>query len=124
MLQFRSIALLFGICFCLLSGFNLFGNSKFKEENKMFLIILKYIKPLEDVQKLVPPHIEFLKKYYERSELICSGPRNPWDGGVILANVDSLEAAWTLVKEDPFFIHEIAEYEVIEFIPTMYSRLN
>ncbi len=91
------------------------------DEKKMFLILLKYIQPLERVDELVPAHVEFLKACYERSEFIFSGPRIPRVGGVILANLESLEAAWALIKEDPFYIHQIAEFEVIEFKPWMYD---
>ena len=87
----------------------------------MFVIILKYIMPLEKVDALLPEHIEFLNGCYKKSELICSGKRNPRTGGVILANVGSEERVWELIKQDPFFIHKIAEYEVIEFIPSKFD---
>lgn len=83
------------------------------------MIILKYIKPLEQVDELVSAHIEFLKRCYEQSEFICSGRRNPRVGGVILANVGSEKKVWELINQDPFFIEGIAEYEVIEFLPSL-----
>lgn len=91
------------------------------EEKKMFIILLKYIQPLERVDEFVPAHVEFLKTCYERSKFIFSGPRIPRIGGVILANVESLDAVWALIKEDPFYIHQIAEFEVIQFKPWMYD---
>ncbi len=91
------------------------------EEKKLFLIFLKYIQPLERVDELVPAHVEFLKACYEQSKFIFSGPRIPRTGGVILANVESLDVVWALIKEDPFYIHQIAEFEVVEFKPWMYD---
>jgi uncharacterized protein YciI len=90
-------------------------------EKKMFLILLKYIQPLERVDEFVPAHVEFLKACYAQSKFIFSGPRIPRTGGIILANVDSLEVVWELIKKDPFYIHQIAEFEVVEFKPWMYD---
>lgn len=88
----------------------------------MFLIILKYIKPLNSVDEQVPAHMEFLKKCYDRSEFICSGRRVPRVGGIILANVETEQKVWELIEQDPFYVHEIAEFEVIEFLPTKYDE--
>ena len=88
------------------------------KEKKMFVIIVKYIKPLEQVDELVPAHVKFLEDCYERSEFICWGRQNPRVGGIILADVNSLEHVWALIKKDPFFVHQVAEFEVIEFIPS------
>ena len=97
-------------------------NWMIKTEKRMFIILLKYIQPLERVDELVPAHVEFLKACYERSEFVFSGPRIPRTGGIILANVESLEAVWALIKQDPFYIHQIAEFEVIEFNQWMYDQ--
>ena len=50
-----------------------------------------------------------------------SGPRIPRTGGIILANVESLEVVWELIKDDTFYIHQITKFEVIEFKPWMYD---
>lgn len=88
----------------------------------MFIVILKYIKPLEQVDLLIPAHVEFLKKGYQKREFICSGRRNPRVGGVIVVNVDNEQKVKDLIKEDPFYIHEVAQYEVIEFLPNRYDE--
>ena len=85
MLRLRSFALFFGICACLFYGLGLFADTtseipKVKEENKMFLILLKYKKPLEEVRKIITPHIDFLKKHYASSELILQVPAIPGMG--------------------------------------------
>lgn len=88
----------------------------------VFVIVVKYVRPLEEIDALLPAHIEFLKACYARSEFICSGRRNPRVGGIILANVESEQKVWELIKQDPFFIQSVAEYEVLEFIPTRYDE--
>ncbi|KDR95111.1 Uncharacterized conserved protein YciI, contains a putative active-site phosphohistidine [Peptoclostridium litorale DSM 5388] len=84
----------------------------------MFIILLKYIKPIEEVEKELAAHIEYLEKYYSAQKFICSGRRNPRIGGVILCNAYSVEEVEAIIAEDPFYINEIAEYEIIEFLPT------
>lgn len=87
----------------------------------MFILILKYIKPLEEVDKELKPHIQYLEKYYSLQKFICSGRRNPRIGGVILCNAKSEEEVQTIISEDPFYIKQIAEYEIVEFSPTKHA---
>ncbi|RFU65127.1 YciI family protein [Peribacillus glennii] len=89
----------------------------------MFLVLLTYRKPLEEVDKFLDGHISFLDKYYEQKVFICSGRRNPRTGGVILANVKTEQEMQAIIEEDPFYSHNLAEYEVIEFIPTKYDEI-
>jgi uncharacterized protein YciI len=88
----------------------------------MFIVLLTYIKPLEKINEVLPAHIEFLEKCYKESKFIVSGPRNPRTGGVIVANVNSEEELWGLLRQDPFYVHEAAEYKMIEFTPTKYDE--
>lgn len=83
----------------------------------MIIIELTYKKSLEDVNKFLEAHRGFLKKYYAQGILIASGPKNPRDGGIILARCNK-ETAAKLIVDDPFYQHEIAEYKFIEFEPS------
>jgi uncharacterized protein YciI len=85
---------------------------------KKFLILVTYIKDLKEVDSHMKEHICFLDKYYASGNFILSGRRNPRVGGLILAKFESRELVEQILKEDPFFINQIANYEVIEFEPT------
>lgn len=87
----------------------------------MFIILLKYIKPVDEVEKELEAHIKYLDKYYSLQKFICSGRRNPRTGGVILCNAENVEEVQSIVKEDPFYINQIAEFEIVEFSPTKYA---
>lgn len=87
----------------------------------MILILLRYVKPVEEVEAHTPAHREFLQRMYAEGKLICSGPRDPRTGGVILADLDSEVDAMKLVCDDPFFENGIAEYDVIRFNPIHYD---
>jgi uncharacterized protein YciI len=88
----------------------------------MFLISLHYIKSLDEVEKYLPAHVEFLEKYYAAEIFECSGRKNPRTGGVILARAANRNEIERLIREDPFHANGIAEYEITEFIPTKYSK--
>jgi uncharacterized protein YciI len=83
----------------------------------MFLAVLRYKVPIEVVEKHVQAHRDYLGKWYERNKLIVSGPMVPRVGGVILFNADSREEVEAIIKEDPFYIEGVADYEMTEFLP-------
>ena len=91
----------------------------------MFTAIRTYKKPIEEIEKNLAEHIKFLDKYYENKKFLISGRRNPRTGGIILVNSDSLEEVSQIIREDPFYVNNLADYEIIEFIPTKFiSRLS
>lgn len=87
----------------------------------MYILLVKYNKTLEEIDKLIEGHIQYLEKYYRQSKFICSGRRIPRVGGVILANIDNELELKEIINEDPFVYHGAAEYEIIEFTPTKWD---
>jgi len=87
----------------------------------MFLILLKYKKPLEEVEQFLDEHVQFLDKYYSQEKFLFSGRRNPRTGGVILVKTELESEVKQIISEDPFHQHKIAEYDVIEFMATKYD---
>lgn len=85
----------------------------------MFIVSLTYKKSLAEVEKHIEAHIAYLKKYYALEKFIASGRKVPRSGGVILANTCDREELDKILQEDPFNCAAIADYEVIEFLPTM-----
>jgi uncharacterized protein YciI len=88
----------------------------------MFILLLKYIKPVAEVEKELENHIKYLDKYYALGKFVCSGRRNPRIGGVILCKSQTEKEVKELLKEDPFYSKKIAEYEIIDFSPTKYAE--
>jgi uncharacterized protein YciI len=85
----------------------------------MFLVLLTYTQPLDKVDALVPEHRAFLERHYATGTFLLSGRKQPRDGGVILARADSLRQLQSIVAEDPFHVHGVASYQLLEFTPTM-----
>ena len=86
----------------------------------MFIINLTYIEPLEVVEKHLEKHIDFLNQYYTKGLFIASGRKNPRTGGIILMRAKNKEAVQEIIKHDPFYQNEIAQYEIIEFEVSKY----
>ena len=86
----------------------------------MFLIIVDYKKPLEEVERYLAEHWAFLDRYFAQGELLCTGPQNPRTGGVIVSKAADRAEAEAFTQKDPFFRHEIADYTIVEFEPTKY----
>jgi uncharacterized protein YciI len=85
----------------------------------MFVILLKYIKPLSEVDRFVAEHREFLERYYASGHFLLSGRMEPRTGGVILSKSETRAEIESIVLSDPFNREQIAEYEIIEFLPSM-----
>ena len=88
----------------------------------MVLITSKYIKPFEVIDALLAEHRQFLDDCYKKSQLICSGAQIPRVGGVLIANVGSVDEAREIMENDPFSINGADEYQFIEFTPTKYDE--
>jgi uncharacterized protein YciI len=88
----------------------------------MFIAILTYQKSLELVEENLEEHNQYLDKNYQLGHFIFSGRRNPRIGGVILINQDSEDKVLNIIKEDPFYVNEIANYELIDFVPSKYAE--
>ena len=89
----------------------------------MFIANLKYKKSMEEVNKVLEAHLKYLDKYFEKEKFICTGKKSfPELGGVILFDSNNLEEAKKILYEDPFYIEEIADYEIIEFQPVKFSQ--
>ena len=64
-----------------------------------------------------------MKKGNLKGKFICTGKKSfPELGGVILFDSNNLEEAKKILYEDPFYIEEIADYEIIEFQPVKFSQ--
>lgn len=90
----------------------------------MFIAILTYKKPLSEVDRFLTAHREYLAKHYAARDFIASGPQSPRVGGVIMMKAESSEAVNAIIAEDPFHINGIADYQIVEFTPTMFINEN
>ncbi len=84
----------------------------------MFIVSLTYIREISQIDKYLEAHIEYLDKNYEKGFFIASGRKVPRSGGVILVNARNRTELEEIINDDPFKIHNLADYEFTEFVPT------
>ena len=77
---------------------------------------------MSEVDKYIEAHVTFLEKYYAAGKFIASGRKVPRTGGVILINATNKAEVDSIIKEDPFYIANLADYQITEFIPTMAAK--
>ena len=81
----------------------------------MFILLLTYTKPLDEVDALMRDHMAWLDEQYAAGHFLVSGRRIPRTGGVIVARGDDREAMEALAATDPFVSGGVATCEVIQF---------
>lgn len=85
----------------------------------MYVVLLNYTRPLEEVDVHLADHRAYLARHYAAGDFLMSGRRNPRNGGLIIARAASKTALEAMIKEDPFYRAGVAEHEIYEFSATM-----
>jgi uncharacterized protein YciI len=90
-------------------------------DKKMFAVLVKYIKPLDQIDAVIAPHRAYLRTHCDAGTFVVTGPQVPRTGGLILARAEIKDALRKLLEDDPFHKAGVAEYDIIEFVPTVYD---
>jgi len=88
----------------------------------MFIVQLTYKVPISEVDKYTQAHREFLDYYYKQGLLLLSGPMKPRTGGIIIALTKDRTHLESVLKQDPYCLAEIADYQLIEFTPVKHRE--
>ena len=88
----------------------------------MFLVLITYKKSLDEIDRYLIGHHDFLDAGYKNNYFIVSGPKNPRTGGIIISQLGNREQLEQILNSDPFKTHDAADYEIIEFMPVKYHR--
>ncbi|TGM00593.1 GTP cyclohydrolase [Leptospira barantonii] len=89
---------------------------------KQFIVVLRYLTPIETVDQYVVIHREHLSKGFERKILLASGPQEPRTGGILIARADSRKELEDFCHQDPFYTNGVAEYQIIEWNPVKHQK--
>ena len=81
----------------------------------MFLVLLTYERPLDEIDRRMGAHVAFLEECYRAGVFLASGRRVPRQGGVILAVARSRGDLETVMGHDPFVREGLARCEIVEF---------
>lgn len=85
----------------------------------MYVVVLTYEKPWEEVMRWAPEHRAYALTRYAQGHYLMSGRKPDKSGGVILAQAADRAELDAVLQGDPFWREKIACYEVIEFWPQM-----
>ena len=81
----------------------------------MFVLLLSYTKPVEEVDAVMREHMGWLRRQYAAGRFVVSGRQIPRTGGVILARGDDREEMEEIAASDPFVTAGVATVEVVQF---------
>jgi len=86
------------------------------------LAILRYRKPLAEIEKVLAAHRSYLAGLKAQGLLLASGPLEPRNGGALLLRVPDQDAdrALDAVRDgDPFVQAGVAQYELMPWMPVL-----
>jgi uncharacterized protein YciI len=84
----------------------------------VYLMISKYIKPLEEVDAVRDAHLEYLAGLEKRGLVVSAGRQEPAVGGVIIFAVDTEAEALELIGQDPYVKNGVAVYTATGWTPS------
>ncbi|WP_298391752.1 YciI family protein [Hydrotalea sp.] len=84
----------------------------------MYIIDIIYKVPTTLIDQHMEAHIAFLEKHYHSGNFIASGKKEPRTGGIILAIAENKKIIEQIMAQDPFYINQLADWNIIEFKPT------
>ncbi len=86
----------------------------------MFLVLISYKKSMAEIDQYRLQHRKFLEMGYKNNYFVVSGPRESKTGGIILSQLTHRKQLENFLKDDPYCIHDVASFEIIEFAPVLY----
>lgn len=85
----------------------------------MFLINFNFIRPIDEVNSFTEQHREYVSNLYKKGLFIFGGPKDPRNGGVVIANSNSEKELCHILDKDPLIIQKVADYSLTKFTPLM-----
>ncbi|MBF0237450.1 MAG: GTP cyclohydrolase [SAR324 cluster bacterium] len=79
----------------------------------VYVVILTYKVPVDKILPHVPAHREHLDVWFDTNSILFSGMQLSKTGGAIIVRAASEEAIQPLIEQDPFYLHDLADYQII-----------
>lgn len=84
---------------------------------KHFLVLIKYISPIEEIIKVQDEHRAILQSGVDAGIILFSGPLEPRNGGLVVLRSESIDLAKNFFQNDPYLKNKLAEYNFFQFNP-------
>jgi uncharacterized protein YciI len=89
---------------------------------RMFVLLSRFQKPLEEVNRFLTAHSVWVQQHYESGRFLVSGRREPPLGGVIVARAESEQELREILALDPIQQMGLAKYEIVAFEATAFPK--
>jgi uncharacterized protein YciI len=89
----------------------------------MFIISFTYTKSASEIDPLLTAHRQYLQEHFASGSFVMSGRKVPRNGGIILVDAMERGDVEAIMQEDPYFIGDVATYEITEFVPSMTAEV-
>jgi uncharacterized protein YciI len=81
----------------------------------MFLLLGRYLKPVDEVEVHLDAHRGWIREQAEAGIFIAAGREVPLQGGLIVATGVTRDELDAIIANDPYFTEKVAEYDVREY---------
>ena len=95
---------------------------KLEASMQMFVLISRFQKPFEEVNRSFAAHSAWVQRNYESGRFLVSGRREPLVGGIIVARASSEQELREVLSTDPYQQRGLAEYEIFAFEATDFPK--
>lgn len=82
---------------------------------RMFVLISRFQQPLDEINRYLAPHSEWVQQQYASGRFLVSGRREPPVGGIIVARASSDQELQEILARDPLQQLGLVEYELFAF---------
>jgi uncharacterized protein YciI len=89
--------------------------AKAERRPSLFVVSLRYLVPLEEIDTAMPRHMTFLDKHYGQGDFLVSGRQVPRTGGIIITRGKNRAAVERMMQSDPFVKGKMASIDIVEF---------
>ena len=87
----------------------------------MIIVTLTFKKTMPEIYAKLDEHNIFLDNFFAKNKFLASGLLEDKSGGIILVMSDSIEEAQSIMQKDPFYIHDLVDFEYTFFATTKLS---
>ncbi|MCE7008513.1 YciI family protein [Kibdelosporangium philippinense] len=81
----------------------------------MYIVMLAYKAPIEEIDYLLPDHMEWLSRHYDAGHFLCSGRQPGKTGRVIITRPMPRAKLEAMLATDPLDMARMVRHEVVEF---------
>jgi uncharacterized protein YciI len=89
---------------------------------RMFVLISRFQRPLDEVNPSFASHSAWVQRQYEVGRFLVSGRREPLIGGIIVARASSEQELLEVLTTDPYHQKGLAEYDIFAFEATDFPK--